>query len=91
MAMGKHDMARVYFETALARTPCFRTPLRCLYFLYLADCQPEKAERVMTRLTGIEPDFSLDQLRDDPDYPAATLRRSGLITALRRSSAARPS
>jgi hypothetical protein len=27
----------------------------------------------------VEPDFSLDLVREDATYPAATLRRSGLI------------
>ncbi|TRW99416.1 hypothetical protein FNJ84_01705 [Paracoccus sp. M683] len=81
LAMRKDNLARSYFETTLARAPNFRTALRCLYFLYQSAGQPEKAERVLSRLIQLEPDFTFDRLRDDPDYPAATLRRSGLIGA----------
>jgi hypothetical protein len=48
--------------------------------LYLKRGQPENALRALTNLKRIEPDFSLDRIRSDPDYPAGTLRRAELLS-----------
>jgi hypothetical protein len=53
--------------------------MRHLLFLYMAAGEETKAQRVMTSLLRAEPDFSIDRVRNDPDYPASTLRRSGLL------------
>ncbi len=78
--MGDYETAISCFEAARARAPHFRAPLRHLIFLYLKRGQPENALRAMTNLQRIEPDFSLQLIRDDPTYPAGTLRRADLLS-----------
>jgi Tetratricopeptide repeat len=78
--MGDYESAISCFEAARARAPHFRAPLRHLIFLYLKRGQPENAMRALTNLRRIEPDFSLQLIRDDPSYPAGTLRRADLLS-----------
>jgi DNA-binding SARP family transcriptional activator len=78
--MADYETAISCFEAARARAPHFRAPLRHLIFLYLKRGQPENAMRALTNLKRIEPDFSLDMIRSDPDYPAGTLRRAELLS-----------
>jgi DNA-binding SARP family transcriptional activator len=78
--MADYETAISCFEAARARAPHFRAPLRHLIFLYLKRGQPENALRALTNLKRIEPDFSLDRIRSDPDYPAGTLRRAELLS-----------
>lgn len=78
--MGDYETAISCFEAARARAPHFRAPLRHLIFLYLKRGQPENALRAMTNLKRIEPDFSLALIREDPSYPAGTLRRADLLS-----------
>jgi DNA-binding SARP family transcriptional activator len=79
LAAGRHEAAIAHYEAAHYRAPNFRSPMRHLLFLYLAAGRRAKAERVLADLVRAEPDFTLDRIRSDPDYPAATLRRSGLL------------
>ncbi|MES2144299.1 MAG: tetratricopeptide repeat protein [Pseudomonadota bacterium] len=79
LAAGQHSAAIAHCEAAHYRAPSFRSPMRHLVFLYLAAGEETKARRVMTDLLRAEPDFTIDRVRNDPDYPAATLRRSGLL------------
>ncbi len=79
LSAGQHSAAIAHYEAAHYRAPSFRSPMRHLLFLYLAAGEEAKAQRVLTSLLRAEPDFSIDRVRNDPDYPAATLRRSGLI------------
>ena len=37
------------------------------------------ASRVYRNLLRAEPDFTLERILHEPDYPAVTLRRSGLL------------
>ena len=53
--------------------------MRHLLFLYLAVGEREKAARVYRGLIRAEPGFTLDRIQNEPDYPAVTLRRSGLV------------
>ncbi|MES2667759.1 MAG: hypothetical protein V4712_16855 [Pseudomonadota bacterium] len=76
---GMYDVATAHCEAAHYRSPTFRGAMRPLLFLYLAAGAREKAARVLRNLQRAEPDFSLALIRDDPDYPAMTLRRAGLI------------
>ncbi len=66
-------------EAAHVRAPNFRAPLRHLYALYLHSDNPEAAHGVKTRLRALEPEFSLQNIRDNPGYPAGVLRASPLI------------
>ena len=85
---GMYDVAIAHCEAAHYRSPTFRGAMRPLLFLYLAAGAREKAARVLRNLQRVEPDFSLALIRDDPEYPAVTLRRAGLIAALWRRSGA---
>ena len=76
---GNYASAISYYEAARARAPNFRSPLRHLLFLYLKCGQPEKALRIYQDLKRVEPDFSFELIRDDPTYPAGTLRRLQLL------------
>ena len=78
VSMGNFPDAISIFEAANTRAPYFRSPLRHLLFLYLKTGEIEKARRVLGDLRRIEPDFSFERVRDDPDYPAGTLRRMQL-------------
>ncbi|MGL5011883.1 MAG: tetratricopeptide repeat protein, partial [Paracoccaceae bacterium] len=78
--MADYETAISCFEAARARAPHFRAPLRHLIFLYLKRGQPENAMRALANLKQIEPDFSLDLIRNDPSYPAGTLRRAELLS-----------
>lgn len=76
---GNYPAAIAHYEAAHYRAPGFRAAMRHLLFLYLAVGEREKAARVHRALLRVEPDFSLDRIANHPDYPAVTLRRSGLI------------
>jgi DNA-binding SARP family transcriptional activator len=78
--MGDFETAITCFEAARSRAPHFRAPLRHLIFLYLKRGQPENAMRALTNLKRLEPDFSLNLIREDPAYPAGTLRRADLLS-----------
>lgn len=77
---GNYEAAIAHCEAAYYRSPSFRAAMRPLLFLYLSLGAEEKALRVLRNLRRVEPDFGLALIRDDPDYPAVTLRRSGLIS-----------
>lgn len=76
---GDHVSAIGHYEAAHSRAPSFRAAMRHLLFLYLAVGERDKAARVYRALLRVEPDFTLDRIVNEPDYPAVTLRRSGLL------------
>lgn len=76
---GQHAAAIAHYESAHYRAPNFRAAMRHLLFLYLWAGEREKAARVYKGLLRAEPDFSVDRMLNDPDYPAVTLRKSGLL------------
>lgn len=78
LANGDVKLAIHHYEAAHFRSPNFRSPLRHLYFLYLVGGQPDRADRILQALRRLEPDFSIDRVRYDEHYPAATLRRTKL-------------
>ncbi len=79
LSAGHHSAAIAHYEAAHYRAPSFRSPMRHLLFLYMASGEETKAQRVLKNLVRAEPDFTIDRVKTDPDYPAATLRRSGLL------------
>lgn len=81
MRSGNYAAAIAHYEAAHYRAPGFRAAMRHLLFLYLWAGEREKATRVYRALMRAEPDFSLDRIQNEVDYPAVTLRRSGLIEA----------
>ncbi|MBT8454857.1 MAG: hypothetical protein HKO95_18835 [Rhodobacteraceae bacterium] len=77
---GRFEEARQYAEAAAALVPDFRPPLRYLTAIYANERRTDDAYRVMRRLNTAEPRFSLDRMVNDPDYPAAALKRSTLAS-----------
>lgn len=80
MSLERYEEATHHYQAAYARAPGFRAPMRHLYVLHRAGGRADQAERVLLALRRLEPDFSLRRIKDDPAYPAATLRSSGLIS-----------
>lgn len=70
------DMA----ERCAAFAPTFRPPLRYLIALYTATGQLDLASRKVERLMELEPDFSVDRLAHDPNYPVSLMRRTKLVS-----------
>lgn len=79
IVQGDLRRATALLEAARARAPRFRAPLRHLLFLHLQSGAVEKAAAVHAQLLRLEPDFSVERVREDPAYPAGTLRRAGLV------------
>lgn len=77
---GQYAPAIAHYEAAHYRAPGFRAAMRHLLFLYLWAGEREKAARVLKGLLRVEPDFTLDRIMHEPDYPAVTLRSSALLT-----------
>lgn len=89
-----YDMGRALMATVLGRsdealrlagaasvTPHFKPPLRYIAALYADAGQPEAAQSAIAKLRALEPDFSVDRLTGDPEYPVAALRRSRILRA----------
>lgn len=68
-----------YFEAAHAQCPEFRPPLRYLTAIYATIGQPDRALLAAGKLSQIEPDFTIDRLVRDRDYPASLLWKSATI------------
>jgi tetratricopeptide (TPR) repeat protein len=84
VATGRTDEAIRAAEAALASVPSFRPAYRYLVALYANRDDLERADQMKRRLETVEPGFTLERMLNDPDYPVRTLRRTGLITAVRR-------
>ncbi len=78
MHMGYFDAAIAAAERAALLAPTSRPPLRHLYALRLRAGDRMGARQALLLLRKLEPDFSLSMLREVPEYPAATLRSTGL-------------
>jgi hypothetical protein len=78
ISVGNFRMATLHAESALALAPSFRPPLRHLYALDLEAGRTSRARRLLTQLRQEDPDFSMRMIRETPEYPASTLRGSGL-------------
>ena len=81
---GHVGAAIAHYEAAYYRAPNFRAAMRHLAYLYLEAGAPDKAARVLKSLVRAEADFSPAAVLQ-PDYPAITLRSSGL--AMRHQAA----
>lgn len=79
ISCGDMEAAISSAKAALVYAPKFRPPMRHLYALYLKQGNVRDAIDIAARLRKVEPDFSLRMIREDGDYPAGTLRKSGLI------------
>lgn len=76
---GKYEQAIAPAKQALIRAGTFRAPMRHLYALYLKTGDHKNARQVLELIRGFEPDFSLEKIRQDPTYPASTIRSTELI------------
>lgn len=81
MALGRIEESLTHYQIAHVRAVKFRSPMRHLYFMYLANGEHDKAARVLRNLKRVEPDFSVNLVRDDPSYPISTLRKTPLLRA----------
>lgn len=73
---GNLDQARKLAEACTAQNADFRPPFRYLVALYANAGREEDAARVAARLQELEPDFSVDRLLQDREYPASLIHRS---------------
>jgi tetratricopeptide (TPR) repeat protein len=84
---GRIEEAVQAAEASHAFAPDFRPPLRYLVALYAVQGRIGMAQAAAERLRRIEPDFDVDALIGDPDYPVQLLRRSTLLQADRLRAA----
>ena len=84
MATGRLEEAVEAGEAAANAVPTHAAAHRHLLALYAARGDVEGAQRMRETLERIEPGFSLDRMVGDPEYPVRTLRRIGLLEAVRR-------
>jgi len=79
IAAGDNLAATFHAESAIALAPSFKPPMRHLYALDIEAGRLSRARKLLAKLRVNEPDFSLRMIREVPEYPAATLRQSGLL------------
>ena len=75
---GRHDVAIPIGETSNALRPDFAATLRYLIASYVASGEVDRARMTALRLRKIEPDFEMSLLLET-DYPAESIRRSGVL------------
>lgn len=78
---GDIDGAIEAGEIGHALASNFSPPMRYLSVLYLHRKNRERSESILKKLRKIEPEFSLDSLKDK-SYPSAGLQESGLLHVL---------
>ncbi|MEP5730833.1 MAG: hypothetical protein ABJL67_15855 [Sulfitobacter sp.] len=78
MTTGDFAAATLAAETASLLVPTSRPPLRHLYALRLYANDHEGARDALIALKRLEPGFSLKRVREDLDFPASTIRSTGL-------------
>ncbi len=80
LVSGDLRTAKKFFEDASRDRPEFRPPLRYLVALNAHFGDYDKAIAVGNKLKAMEPDFSIDRLVNDADYPVSLLfRANGLL------------
>lgn len=75
---GRRDEAIHLGETAIAQAPTYRAPMRYLLPLYASLGRQDDARRIHNRMREIEPDFSIERLKDEA-YPNAAIRQANLL------------
>lgn len=75
MTLGDVDTAQEAAARAAELAPLSRPPLRHLYALRLKQGDKAGAREALRALHRLEPNFSMQMLRETPDFPAATLRK----------------
>ena len=79
--MGRPLEAVQLSEAASALRPGYRPPLRYLIALYAGNGMASKAVSAAAKLTKIEPDFTVQRMVADPEYPISLMRNTGLLAA----------
>jgi len=86
MVSSAVDIANNQFDTAISKArkshiyaPSYRPPLRHLYALYIQKEDFRSARAVLEKMRVVEPEFSMQTMRNDVSYPATTLRSTRLI------------
>ena len=77
MNMGDIEEASLAAQRAAELAPFSCPPLRHLYALRLSQGNEQGAREALIALRRIEPEFSMRQIREDPAFPAPSLRRMG--------------
>lgn len=76
---GKTEEALRFGESSSALAPNFRPPLRYLTALYAAAGREDDARRSAAHLQRREPDFTVERMVKDADYPVSIMRKSGIL------------
>ena len=76
LTLGNLKEALTYAENSNALNPAYRPNLRYLIAFYANAGREEEALEAARRLAELEPDFSIERLVGDPEYPASLLRRA---------------
>lgn len=77
MNMGDISEASLAAQRAAELAPFSCPPLRHLYALRLSQGNEQGAREALVALRRMEPEFSMRQIREDPAFPAPSLRRMG--------------
>ena len=75
LTSGKLAEAQFFAESCHAQKPDFRPPLRYLIALFSNSGHNDRAIAMADRLTKLEPDFSIERLVKDREYPSALLHK----------------
>lgn len=79
-AAGDLEMAKKLADTAHQLAPDFKVPMRYLLALHAREERLDQADAIRSKLQSVEADFSIERLLLDDAYPAATLRRTGVLS-----------
>jgi len=79
LTAGKFSEAAYFAESCRIQNPDFRPPLRYLIALHAQAGREEDAIRMVEHLKTVEPDFSIESLVGDREYPAALLHQNNLF------------
>ena len=82
---NRFDEAIQLGEKSSMRSPEFKAPLRYLATLYAAKGDDQNLMQVVDRMKRLEPEFSLESLRD-MSYPIPALRHSEALRAILRDA-----
>lgn len=75
MASGRLDEAVALLEACSAQCRSFRPPLRYLVALHANAGDEDRAVEAAARLRALEPDFAVERLLRDRDYPVRLLHK----------------
>ena len=89
MMTGREAEAAEWMEKCAAGNRRFRPPLRYLVVLRANAGDEERAQEAIGGLRKLEPEFSVDMMLGDPDYPASLLHRATLFDLQRVAAAIR--